>query len=63
MIAAQFEWLCDDGITIIVVEGHEVFAAATGSDGETTGFVRGDLASDFDGLQECDVGLDAVFRG
>ena len=47
----------------MVVEDHEVFAAATRSDGETTGLVRGDLSGDSDGLQECDAGSDAVFRG
>ena len=52
VLAAQFEQLCDDGITVIVVDYHEVFSAATGSDGETTCLVRGDLAGDFDGLQE-----------
>ena len=35
----------------MVVEDHEVFSAATGSDGETTCLVRGDLAGYFDGLQ------------
>ena len=62
MLAARFEWLCDDGITVIVVEDHEVFAAATGSDGETTCLVCGDLAGDFDGIQECHFCLDAGFR-
>ena len=47
----------------MVAEDHEVFAAATGSDGEMTCLVRGDLSGDFDGLQECHVGLDAGFRG
>ena len=51
VIAAQFEWLCNDGITAIVVEDHEVFATTTGSDRKTTCLVYGDLASDFNGLQ------------
>ena len=62
VLAARFEWLCDDGITVIVIEDHEVFAAATGSHGETTGLVGGDLAGDFDGLQECHFGLNAGFQ-
>ena len=62
-LAAQFEWLCNDGINVIVVEDHEVFAAATESDGETTRLVRGDLAGDFDGLQEYHFGSEAMFRG
>ena len=53
----------NDGITVIVVEDHEVFAAATGSDGETTCLVRGDISGDFDGLQECHFVLDAGFQG
>ena len=52
MLDARFQWLCYDGITVIVVEYHEVFAAATRSDRETTCLVRGDLAGDFDGIQE-----------
>ena len=48
VLAARFEWLCDDDITFIIVEDHEVFAAATGSDRETTGFVYGDISGDFD---------------
>ena len=63
MLAARFEGLCNDGITVIVVEVHEVFAAATRSDRETTCLVRGDLAGDFDGIQECHFGSDAGFRG
>ena len=51
VIAAQFEWLCNDGITVIVLEDHEVFATTTGSDRKTTCLVYGDLASDFNGLQ------------
>ena len=51
LLAAQFEGLCDDSITTIVVEDHEIFAAATGSDGETTCLICGDIARDFDGLQ------------
>ena len=51
VLTARFEWICDNGITVIVVEDHVVFAAATGSDGESTGLVRGDLAGDFGGLQ------------
>ena len=62
MLAARFEWLCDDGITVIVLEDHEVFAAATGSDGEMTCLICGDLTGDFDGLQECHFCLDAGFR-
>ena len=50
VLVARFEWLCNDGIAVIVIEYHDVFAAATGSDGETTCLVRGDLAGDFDGL-------------
>ena len=52
VIAAQFEWLCDDVITVIVVEDHEVFSSGTGSDGETTCSFQGDLAGDFDVLQK-----------
>ena len=63
VLAAQFEWICDDGITVIVLEDHEVFAAATGSDREATSLVRGDLTGDFDGLQECHFCLDAGFGG
>ena len=63
VLAAQFDWLCDDGITVIVVEDHDVFAAATGSDEETTCLVCGYLAGDFDGLQEFHFGSDAGFRG
>ena len=33
VLAARFEWLCDDGITVIVIEDHEVFADMTVSDG------------------------------
>ena len=51
VLAAQSELLCNDVITFIVVEDHVVFAAATGSDGETTCLVRGDLDGDFDGFQ------------
>ena len=40
MLAARFEWLCDDGIAFIVVGYHEVFAAATGSDREMNCLVR-----------------------
>ena len=47
VLAAQFEGLCNDGITDIVVEEHELFSAATGSDWETTCLVHGDLAGDF----------------
>ena len=61
VLAARFEWLCDDSINVIVVEDHEVFAVATGSDGETTCLIRGYLSGDFDGLQECHFGLDAGF--
>ena len=61
VIAAQFEWICNDGITVIIVEDHDVFASATGSDGETICLVRGYLASDFYGLQECHVCSDAGF--
>ena len=62
MLATQFEWLCDDSITVIVVEDHEVFSATAGSDGERTCLVCGDLAGDFDGLQEYNFCLDAGFR-
>ena len=51
VLAAQFYWLCDDGITVMVVEDHEVFTTATRSDRETTCLVRGDFAGDFDILQ------------
>ena len=47
----------------MVVEDYAVFAAATGSDGETTCLVRRHLAGDFNGLQECHFGLDAGLRG
>ena len=40
-----------------------MFAAATGSDGETTRLVRGDLDGDFDGLQEYHFGSEAMFWG
>ena len=40
VLGAKFEWLCDDDITVIVVDDYEVFAAATGIDGETTCLVR-----------------------
>ena len=63
VLAARFEWLCDNGTTVIVVENHEVCAAATGTDGETTFLVRGDPAGDFDRLQKYHFGLDAGFRG
>ena len=62
VLAAQFEWLCNYGITVIVVEDHKVFAAATGRDRETTCLVRGYLAGDFDGLQEIHFCSDAGFR-
>ena len=62
VLAAQFEWLCDDDITVKVVEDNEVFAAATGSDGETTCLICRDIASDFDGLQECHFGSDSGFQ-
>ena len=62
VLAARFEWLCENGITVIVVEDHKVFAVATGSDGEMNSLVSGDLAGDFDGLQECHLGSDAGFR-
>ena len=35
----------------MVVEEHEVFDSATGSDGETTCLVRGNIACYFDGLK------------
>ena len=63
VLAAQFYWLCDDGITVMVVEDHEVFSAATGSDGGTSCLFRGDLAGDFDGIQKCYFGSDAGFHG
>ena len=50
VLAARFEWFYNDGITVIVVEDPEVFAATTVSDGETTCLVRGDISGDFDGL-------------
>ena len=46
----------------MVVENHEIFADATGSNRETTCLIREDLASYFDGLQECHFGSDAGFR-
>ena len=63
VLAERFEWLCNDGITVIAVEDNEVFSAATRSDGERTCLVRGYLAGDFNGLQECHFGSDAGFRG
>ena len=47
----------------MVVEDHEVFSAATISNRETTCLVRGDLAGDFNGIQECHFCLDAGFQG
>ena len=46
----------------MVVEDHEVFAAATRSDGETTCLVRRDLAGYFNRIQECHFGSDTGFR-
>ena len=63
MLAVQFEGLCDDGITVIVVENHEVIAAATGRERETTCLVCGDLAGDFDGIQEFHFGSEAGLWG
>ena len=63
VLAARFEWLYNDGITVVVVEDHEVFSAATGCDGETTCLVRGYLAGNFDGIQECHFGSDVGFQG
>ena len=36
----------------MVVEDHEVLAAATGGDGETASLVRGDFTSQFDCLDK-----------
>ena len=63
VLAFQFDWLCNDAITVMVIEDHEVFAAASGSDRETTCLVRGYLVSDFNGLHKCHFGSDAGFHG
>ena len=62
VLAMRFEWLCDNCITVLVVEDYAVFSSATGSDRETTYLVRGDLAGDFDVLQEFHFCLDAGFQ-
>ena len=36
---SRFYWLGDDCITVMVIEDHEVLAAATGGDGETASLV------------------------
>ena len=63
VIAELFEWLHKNVIAVIVVEDHEVFSSATGNYRGTTGLVCGDIASDFDGLQEYHLVLDARFQG
>ena len=41
----------------MVVEGHEVLAAATGGDGEAASLVRGNFAGQFDCLDKHLMGL------
>ena len=50
--APRFDRLRDDRVTIIVVEYHEVLAAATGGDGEVAILVRGDFTSQFNCLDK-----------
>ena len=37
---SRFYWLGDDCISVMVIEGHEVLAASTGGDTETTSLVN-----------------------
>ena len=61
MLAARLEGFGEDGITVMVVEDHEVFAAPTGSDRETPRLVGGNFSSDLNGFDEDAVGASAGF--
>ena len=54
---SQFYRLGDDCVAVMVVEDHEVLAAATGGDGEAASLIRGDFASQFDPLDKKMMGL------
>ena len=49
---SRFYRLGDDCVAVMVVENHEVLAAATGGDGETASLVHGDFTSQFDCLDK-----------
>ena len=49
---SRFYRLRDDCVAVMVVEDHEVLAAATGVDGETDILVCGDFTSQFDCLNK-----------
>ena len=53
----RFYQLGDDCIAVMVIEDHEVLAAATGGDGETASLVRVDFSSQFDCLEKYLMGL------
>ena len=55
--APRFDQIKDDCVAIMVVEYHEVLAAATGGDGEADSLVRGDFTSQFYCLDKNLVGL------
>ena len=52
----RFDQLRDTCISIMVIEYHEVLAAATGGDGEASSLVRGDFTSQFNCLDKNLVG-------
>ena len=52
----QFDRLRDDRVDTMVVEYHEVIAAATVGDGEAASLVCGDFTSKFDCLEKNLVG-------
>ena len=54
--APRFDRLRDDCVAIMVVEYHEVLAAATGCDGEAASLVCGDFTSQFEYLNKNLVG-------
>ena len=37
----RFDWLGEDGISVVIVHHHQVFTAAAGGDGETPSLVGG----------------------
>ena len=53
-----FYRLGDDCVAVVVIEDHEVLAAATGGDEEAASLVRGDFTSQFDCLDQNLVGSD-----
>ncbi len=57
---AGLHGLCEDGITVIIVEHHDVFITATGSNGESASLVGVDLSCGFNGLDEDMVGADGI---